>query len=58
MSRDNSEKLKRFNISGIPLIKSVSEDLGLKSIFKKHIASYGNETVSFFDALLFLIWKQ
>ena len=57
MSRESSEKLKRFNISGIPLIKSVSESIGLKCIFKKHIASYGNETVSFFDALLFLIWN-
>jgi transposase len=57
MSRDNNEKLKRFNISGIPLIKSVSEDLGLKSIFKKHIASYGNETVASASALLFLIWN-
>jgi len=57
MSRDNSEKLKRFNISGIPLIKSVSEDLGLKSIFKKHIASYSNETVASASALLFLIWN-
>ncbi len=57
MSRDNSEKLKRFNISGIPLIKSVSKNLGLKSIFKKHICSYGNETVASVDALLFLVWN-
>lgn len=57
MSIDNSEKLKRFNISGIPLIKSVSKNLGLKSIFKKYIASYGNETVPSVDALLFLIWN-
>jgi len=57
MSRDNSEKLKRFNISGIPLIKSVSEMLGLESIFSKYIYSYGNETVPSVDALLFLIWN-
>jgi len=57
MSIDNSEKLKRFNISGIPLIKSVSEMLGLKSIFKKHISSYGNETVPSVDTLMFLIWN-
>jgi transposase len=57
MSRDSSEKLKRFNISGIPLIKSVSEMLGLKSIFKKYIPSYGNETVASASALLFLIWN-
>jgi len=57
MSRDNSEKLKRFNISGIPLIKSVSEMLGLESIFSKYIPSYGNETVASASALLFLIWN-
>jgi transposase len=57
MSRDNSEKLKRFNISGIPLIKSVSQNLDFKSIFKKHISSYGNETVASVDALLFLVWN-
>ena len=57
MSRDNNEKLKRFNISGIPLIKSVSESIDLKSIFKKHIASYGNESVSAVDTLMFLIWN-
>jgi len=53
MSIDNSEQLKRFNISGIPLIKSVSNCLNLKYIFSKHIPSYGNETVS----LMLLIWN-
>ena len=57
MSIDNNEKLKRFNISGIPLIKSVSETIGFKSIFKKHIASYNNETVPVIDTLMFLIWN-
>ena len=57
MSRDNNEKLKRFNISGIPLIKSVSKSIGLKSIFKKHITSYGNESVEVTDTLMFLIWN-
>jgi len=57
MSRDNNEKLKRFNISGIPLIKSVSEIIDLKSIFKKYISSYGNETVPVIDTLMFLIWN-
>jgi transposase len=57
MSRESSEKLKRFNISGIPLIKSVSEMIALKSIFKKYIPSYSNETVSSACTLLFLIWN-
>jgi len=57
MSIDNNEKLKRFNISGIPLIKSVSESIDLKSIFKKHIASYGNESVEVTDTLMFLVWN-
>jgi len=57
MSRDNNEKLKRFNISGIPLIKSVSEIIDLQPIFKKHIASYGNERVEVTDTLMFLIWN-
>ena len=57
MSRDNNEKLKRFNISGIPLIKSVSANLDLKSIFKKYISSYDNETVPVTDTLMFLIWN-
>ena len=57
MSRDNNEKLKRFNISGIPLIKSVSKIIDLKSIFKKYISSYGNESVEVTDTLMFLIWN-
>ena len=57
MSRESNEKLKRFNISGIPLIKSVSECLDLKSIFKKYISSYGNETVPVIDTLMFLVWN-
>ena len=57
MSRDSNEKLKRFNISGIPLIKSVSECLGLKFIFKKYISSYNNEIVPVIDTLMFLIWN-
>ena len=57
MSRDNSEQLKRFNISGIPLIKSVSDVLNLKYIFSKHIPSYGNETVPVIDSLMLLIWN-
>ena len=57
MSIDNNEKLKRFNISGIPLIKSVSKSIDLKSIFKKHIASYGNESAEVTDTLMFLVWN-
>jgi len=57
MSRDNNEKLKRFNISGIPLIKSVSDVLNLKHIFSKYIPSYGNETVPVIDSLMLLIWN-
>jgi len=57
MSIDNNEKLKRFSISGIPLIKSVSEIIDLKSIFKKYISSYGNERVEITDTLMFLIWN-
>ena len=53
----SSEKLKRYNISGIPLIKSVSAMLGLKEIFSKHIPSYGNERVPACDTLLLLIWN-
>jgi transposase len=57
MSIDNNEKLQRFNISGIPLIKSVSSLLDLQSIFKKHIPSYGNESVAAIDTLMFLAWN-
>ena len=57
MSIDNNEKLKRFNISGIPLIKSVSKSIYLKPIFKKHIASYGNESAEVTDTLMFLVWN-
>jgi transposase len=53
----SSEELKRYNISGIPLIKSVSDLLGLKEIFSKHIGSYGNEKVPACDTLLLLIWN-
>ena len=56
MSRD-AEKLKRYNISGIPLIKQVSDVLGLKSLLKKHIPSYGNEKASAIDTLMLLIWN-
>jgi len=57
MSRESNEKLKRFNISGIPLIKSVSECLDLKFIFKKYISSYGNESAEVTDTLMFLVWN-
>ncbi len=53
----SSEELKRYNISGIPLIKSVSAILSLKEIFSKHIGSYGNEKVPVCDTLLLLIWN-
>ena len=53
----SSEKLKRYNISGIPLIKSVSDLLTLKEIFSKHIPSYGNERVPITDTLILLIWN-
>ncbi len=56
MSRD-AEKLKRYNISGIPLIKQVFDLLGLKSLFKKHIPPYGNEKACAADALMLLIWN-
>jgi len=53
----SSEELRRYNISGIPLIKSVSAILSLKEIFSKHIPSYGNERVPITDTLLLLIWN-
>ena len=56
MSRD-AEKLKRYNISGIPLIKQVSDILGLKSLFREYIPTYGNEKASAADALMLLIWN-
>lgn len=56
MSRD-AEKLKRYNISGIPLIKQVSDVLGLKSLFREYISAYGNEKASAADALMLLIWN-
>jgi hypothetical protein len=56
MSRD-TEKLIRYNISGIPLIKETSELLGLSSLFEKHIPSYGNEKASAADAFMLLVWN-
>ncbi|MCG9479383.1 MAG: IS1634 family transposase [Actinomycetia bacterium] len=56
MSRD-AEKLKRYNISGIPLVKQASDLLGLKFLFGKHIPSYGNEKASAEDALMLLVWN-
>jgi len=56
MSRD-TEKLIRYNISGIPLIKATSELLGLRSLFEKHIPSYGNEKASAASALMLLVWN-
>jgi hypothetical protein len=56
MSRD-AEKLIRYNISGIPLIKQASDLLGLKPLFKKYIHSYGNEKASAASALMLLVWN-
>jgi hypothetical protein len=56
MSRD-AEKLIRYNISGIPIIKQASDLLGLKPLFKKYIPSYGNEKVTAADTLMLLIWN-
>ena len=52
---ENSRRLKRFNVDGIPLINSIAERLGLKTIISDYIAPYGNETVPAVDTLMLLL---
>ena len=52
---ENSERLQRFNVDGIPLITSIAERLGLRTIISDYIAPYGNETVPAVDTLMLLL---
>ncbi len=52
---ENSKRLKRFNVDGIPLINSIAERLGLKTIISDYISPYGNETVPAVDTLMLLL---
>lgn len=52
ISSENSECLQRFNVDGIPLITSIAERLGLRTIISDYIAPYGNETVPAVDTLM------
>lgn len=60
MSTKNSitrEKLKRFTVAGIPLIKSITDKLAIGDILAKYIKPYGNEKIPVIDTLLLLIWN-
>ncbi|GAI91691.1 unnamed protein product, partial [marine sediment metagenome] len=54
-NNENTESLQRFNIDGIPLITSIVERLGLRTIISDYIAPYGNETVPAVDTLMLLL---
>ena len=55
MSSNDKRKLERFTVAGIPLITSISERLGLRTILSEYIAPYGNETIPTVDTLLILM---
>lgn len=57
MSRENDEKIKRYRVAGIPIIKTIINKLGLYSLFTEHIHNYGNEGMPITDSLLLLIYN-
>ncbi len=53
--KKNDEKLKRLAVEGIPLITSVAQSIGFRTIISKYIPSYGNEKIAVVDALMILL---
>lgn len=55
MSSVNDEGLTRFAVSGIPLITSIAERLGLKDTLSSYLPAYGNESIPVVDTLMLLL---
>jgi transposase len=53
--KKNNEELKRLTVQAIPLITSVAQRIGLKTIISKYIPSYGNEKIPVADTLMLLV---
>jgi len=53
--KKNNENLRRLAVEGIPLITSVAQSIGLRTIISKYIPSYGNEKIEVVDALMILL---
>lgn len=51
MSRGN-ERIERFYLGEMPLIKKLVDQMGWKEIFSRHIKSHGNERIPPVDALM------
>lgn len=56
MSRDN-EKIKRFYVGEMPLIKKIIEQLHVKEIFAKYIKPHKKETIPAVDSLIILLFN-
>lgn len=56
MSREN-ERIERFYLGEMPLIKKLVEQMGWKEIFSRHLKAHGNERVPPVDALMMLLYN-
>jgi transposase len=57
MSTQNKKKLNRYHVSELPLLKVISERIGLSEILNKFLPPKKNEEVSRADTLLLLIYN-
>jgi len=57
MSIENKKKLNRYHVSEIPLIKAISEKIGLRDILNEFLPRKKNEEVSPADTLMLLIYN-
>ncbi len=51
------EKIDRYYVGELPLIRNIINRLGLKKIFSKHIKRHGNEKIPAVDSLMILLFN-
>jgi transposase len=57
MSTENKKKLNRYHVSQLPLMKAISEKIGLRDILNEFLPRKKNEEVSPADTLMLLIYN-
>ena len=57
LMKDSSSKLKRLEISGIPIIHEVARRIGIREIMKQFIPIHGNEKFYAVDSLIIITYN-
>jgi len=57
MSSTKSEKIVRFHVAGIPIIRSLIDRLGIRLLLTERVPSNGNESLPVADSLQLLIYN-